>query len=245
MLQRRRLLSFVCGWHARAGMFSGLQALPFPVASHICSLLCSGAGSLWMFGWNNVGQCGTGAVEATQRPVSLSSFHGVTGRVLAVACGGDHTVAIVEDNSVWTWGKVQSLVFNKQILAEPQQVPGLPTGKTFSKVACGELHTFLQCSSGEVFAWGDNKSGQLGLGDTTERRDPTHVTYFSCNDPPTSIVCGVAHNAAILASGKLLTWGNNFYGQVATCCENTPTVTAPLVITGCFPAGTTATAVGT
>jgi len=43
-------------------------------------------------------------------------------------------------------------------------------------VAAGAMHSLVLTESGEVYAWGDNAFGQLGLGDTEDRLTPTKVT---------------------------------------------------------------------
>ena len=41
------------------------------------------------------------------------------------------------------------------------------------KISCGNYHNFLLKNNGELFVWGDNKDGQLGLGDNESRNKPT------------------------------------------------------------------------
>ena len=44
--------------------------------------------------------------------------------------------------------------------------------KRFVAVACGASFALALASSGEVYAWGEGKRGELGLGDITERAQP-------------------------------------------------------------------------
>lgn len=46
------------------------------------------------------------------------------------------------------------------------------------KVACGENHVIALDAKGDVFAWGGNQYGQLGLGDYKNRSEPTKISAF-------------------------------------------------------------------
>ena len=50
---------------------------------------------------------------------------------------------------------------------------------SFKQVATGYHHSLALTSTGQVYAWGDNGSGQLGDGTTTQRTTPTLVTALS------------------------------------------------------------------
>ncbi len=45
-----------------------------------------------------------------------------------------------------------------------------------SQVACGRHSTYAVTIDGELFAWGENGEGQLGLGDTVTRYTPTLIS---------------------------------------------------------------------
>lgn len=60
----------------------------------------------------------------------------------------------------------------------PQQVPAL-MGHFVEEIAVGSEHTLALTSSGEVFAWGSNGDGQLGLGHTGAVREPQLVSTLS------------------------------------------------------------------
>ena len=57
--------------------------------------------------------------------------------------------------------------------------------------------------SGELFAWGDNMQGQLGLGDTERRTTPTLITALS-GKHVTAIACGAESIAALHGLHALL-----------------------------------------
>ena len=77
-------------------------------------------------------------------------------------------------------------------------------------VAAGGTHSLARVRGGAVYAWGDNSSGQLGLGDQTIRPAPVLVPGLVAMD----IVGGGAHSMAIRSDGALLAWGARNGGQL-------------------------------
>jgi Regulator of chromosome condensation (RCC1) repeat len=65
----------------------------------------------------------------------------------------------------------------------------------------------------QVYAWGLNTSGQLGLGDTVTRRSPAPVDALWAI-PVVRLGAGSAHSAALASNGFLFTWGSNERGQL-------------------------------
>ena len=65
----------------------------------------------------------------------------------------------------------------------------------------------------QVYAWGGNSVGQLGLGDTHNRRAPSIVEGLWAM-PVQQLAAGDEHSAALTASGFLFTWGCNEKGHL-------------------------------
>jgi alpha-tubulin suppressor-like RCC1 family protein len=78
------------------------------------------------------------------------------------------------------------------------------------------------CSLGEdnkVYCWGDNSSGQLGIGGFTNTIVPTSVKIDNLGTELTGIVkldSGNLHNCASNSSGELYCWGDNSSGQLGS-----------------------------
>ena len=60
----------------------------------------------------------------------------------------------------------------------------------------------------QVYSWGCNSSGQLGLGDFVDRRAPAHIEGLWAL-PVASLAAGDSHSAALTANGCLFAWGAN------------------------------------
>ena len=79
-------------------------------------------------------------------------------------------------------------------------------------LSLGGLHTCALLDTGNMKCWGNNESGQLGDGTTTERHTPVNVSGLSL--PAQSISCGYEHTCAILSDGTAKCWGKNEDGQL-------------------------------
>ncbi|HET9204894.1 MAG TPA: Ig-like domain-containing protein [Burkholderiaceae bacterium] len=79
------------------------------------------------------------------------------------------------------------------------QLPGVAT-----HVAGGFGHTLARMADGSVYAWGDNSSGQLGLGNTTSATTPQLVTL-----PRGALAVAATSTAsyALLDDGSVYAWG--------------------------------------
>ena len=93
-------------------------------------------------------------------------------------------------------------------------------------VSCSYYHSVLSCQSGEIFAFGRNDFGQLGLGDSTDRKEPTRVDLPQAEGSAArSIGCGQYHTMIATYSGHAYGFGKNDYGQlglVSTECQRRP-----------------------
>ena len=92
-------------------------------------------------------------------------------------------------------------------------------GAAVVDLACGARHTLLLTNRGDVFAFGCNWDGQLGLGDTTDRHTPTPLKAFALlralhSRVVVQVACGAEHALAIDNSGALYAWGSGKAGQL-------------------------------
>lgn len=72
-------------------------------------------------------------------------------------------------------------------------------------VACGVCHTAVVTNTGELWTTGLNKWGQLGLGDTENRREFTRVyTFVLASTNALAVACGSRHTLAIACAGRFI-----------------------------------------
>lgn len=103
----------------------------------------------------------------------------------------------------------------------------LPSGVGARSVAAGGSHALLLTTAGEVYAWGRNTYGQLGVGDQVSRSTPALVTLPAA---AVSIAAGREFSVAALADGRVYAWGLNSDGQLGDGSRLTSL--APIEISG-------------
>jgi alpha-tubulin suppressor-like RCC1 family protein len=80
----------------------------------------------------------------------------------------------------------------------------------FAAVSLGQGHVCALRESGELYCWGRNTTGQLGIGsEQVQVRPPTLVT---AGTKYRAITAAMSHSCAIRQDGHLFCWGNNLDG---------------------------------
>jgi len=121
---------------------------------------------------------------------------------------------------------------------DPLSYITLNLGETIDKVSLGFRHSSALTSSGRVFVWGNNLSGQLGNDTTTDQLVPTEITSrfsLGSGEQIIQVSLGGFHSSALTSLGRVFTWGRNNYGQLG---DNTTTdQLVPTEITSRFSLG--------
>lgn len=143
-----------------------------------------------MYTWGSGfrGQTGSGYTAGKAKAIATDNRISVAPRFVSallqtpisrIACGASFTVAISQAGSLWAWGEGGSgqLGIGRITQADHPQLV-LEQGdddSPFADVACGWCHSLAVTASQQVYAWGLNVKGQLGLGDTTTRFLPVRI----------------------------------------------------------------------
>ncbi|NOK13758.1 MopE-related protein [Corallococcus exercitus] len=152
----------------------------------------------------------------------------------AVAAGAYHSLFLKKDGSVWAWGQnVAGQLGTGSTSSTPQpqpsQVGGLPAIKA---VAAGVAHSLALDVDGNVWAWGQNASGQTGTGTAGGTvLVPTKVAALSSIQ---AIAANGSFSLALGVDGRLWAWGQNSSGQVGTG-GTSASVATPGVVQGLPP----------
>ncbi|XP_044285375.1 probable E3 ubiquitin-protein ligase HERC4 isoform X2 [Varanus komodoensis] len=92
-------------------------------------------------------------------------------------------------------------------------------GRQIIQIACGDNHSLALSNGGELFAWGQNEHGQLGL--DTQARNPSNpgskeprLVQTLEGIPLAKIAAGSAHSLALSVFGTVFSWGKNAFGQL-------------------------------
>jgi len=133
-----------------------------------------------------------------------------------VICGADFTVALSRRNNVvwsWGWGDFGRLGHgDKNDQTVPRPVRGLAS-VTIASVACGDNHTLAATTDGQLFAFGRNQNGQLGLGHANDSLVPCPVAALA-GKKVTSVACGAEHSLCSTEDHAVFAWGWGRYGNL-------------------------------
>ncbi|XP_032717734.1 E3 ISG15--protein ligase HERC5 isoform X1 [Lontra canadensis] len=86
--------------------------------------------------------------------------------------------------------------------------------KSIIQITCGDYHSLALSKGGELFAWGQNLHGQLGIGRLFASIPTPQVVEHLSGVPLVQISAGKAHSMALSMSGNIYSWGRNDLGQL-------------------------------
>ena len=181
-----------------AGVFAGFQH----------AVATKEDGSLWGWGANFYGALGPqGSTSLDVVPTEVGS-----GRDWATAAaGGDFSLAVKEDGSLWATGINMYGNLGLGDTADRHQLTQVGSTRDWAAVSAGLGYALALRKDGSLWAWGGNNFGQLGVGDTTPRRSPTQV---GSETDWAAASCLGHHSLALKRDGTLWAWGENGFGQL-------------------------------
>ncbi|XP_026152678.1 probable E3 ubiquitin-protein ligase HERC1 isoform X2 [Mastacembelus armatus] len=133
---------------------------------------------VWAFGDGDYGKLGTGSSTAKYYPHKVEQL--CNKGIKKVSCGTQFSVALACDGHVYTFGQERLIGLPDFMLKNkscPQVVPSLE-GLFIEDIAVGCEHVLALSSTGDVYAWGCNSEGQLGLGHANPVKEPTLITVL-------------------------------------------------------------------
>ena len=194
-------------------------------------------GHVYMWGYGTRGNLGTGNSDNQSTPVDITAnFSAIDGSIIDVVLTHDSrsaiTFALTDTGHVYGWGCGENGALGTgkdQYEYYPVDITpnfDLDSGETIIQVVAdggngNRGHGLALTDQGRVFAWGDNRDGELGDGSTTDSYLPKDITgnfELTGDDKIISIGAGVNRSYAVSVNGVVYRWGDD--------------ITVPTVISG-------------
>ncbi|KAJ4964842.1 hypothetical protein NE237_016691 [Protea cynaroides] len=191
--------------------FQGLVKMIAAGAEHTAAI--TEDGQLYGWGWGRSGNLGLGDRNDRLVPHRVSAVDGQ--KMVLVACGWRHTIAVSSSGGLYTygWSKYGQLGhgnFEDHLI--PHQLEALSEG-FITQISGGWRHTMAVTSDGRLYGWGWNKFGQVGVGDNVDRCSPVQVK-FPQEQKVVQISCGWRHTLAVTEKHNVFSWGRSTNGQL-------------------------------
>jgi hypothetical protein len=163
-----------------------------------------------VFGWgrNDFGQLASAPFEHRSDPVpaALPAAVGVRG-------GAIHSVALLDDSAVAAWGYGENAGVPGAFVAVPPTP--VPIGGEIVAIAVGHLTSFAVARDGQLWAWGSNRDGALGIGaPTTDGSVIAPFLHPTLNDVVRVAATSETYTLFVRRDGTVWSAGRNGFGQL-------------------------------
>jgi alpha-tubulin suppressor-like RCC1 family protein/phosphodiesterase/alkaline phosphatase D-like protein len=204
-----------------SGVLAGRRVVAIAAGElHYLALCSDGTVAAW--GWNGYGQLGDNSMTDSAVPVAVDPSGVLAGkRVIALAAGYGHSLALCSDGTIASWGvNSHGQLGNQRTNHSPVPVlvssSGVLSGKRVVAIAAGQNHNLALCSDGTLVSWGNNDNGRLGDNSSTHRFAPVAVDVSGvlAGKSVTGISAGFAHSMVLTSDGTVACWGSNSNGRL-------------------------------
>ena len=170
--------------------------------------------ALYCWGENDFGQLGPIAVAGDVTPFPVEIDAPAPASWADVSAGEDHACALLADGSAWCWGINEDLQLGSSATeVAASSVPLRVDGGPYRTIEAGGDHACALGTDGQLWCWGQNSDGELGIGSTGGDSLPAVVAH-PAGGTFDVVVAGREHTCALDSTGDLWCWGNSDHGQL-------------------------------
>ncbi|XP_032053361.1 X-linked retinitis pigmentosa GTPase regulator [Aythya fuligula] len=190
----------------------------------------TGNGKLYMFGSNNWGQLGLGSKNTVSKPTCVKALK--PEKTKLAVCGRNHTLVYTEKGNVYAAGgnsEGQLGLGDTEERTTFHLISFFTNEHKIKQLAAGSYTSAAVTEDGQLFVWGDNSEGQIGLADKVYVCVPCQVDV---GKPVSSVSCGYYHSALITGDGELYTFGEPENGKLGLLPEQLKNNRVPQPVLG-------------
>ncbi|KFP44092.1 X-linked retinitis pigmentosa GTPase regulator, partial [Chlamydotis macqueenii] len=192
--------------------------------------IVTGNGKLYMFGSNNWGQLGLGSKNTVSKPTCVKALK--PEKTKLAVCGRNHTLVYTEKGNVYAAGgnsEGQLGLGDTEERTTFHLISFFNNQHKIKQLAAGSYTSAAVTEDGQLFVWGDNSEGQIGLADEACVSVPCQVDV---GKPVCSVSCGYYHSALITGDGELYTFGEPENGKLGLLPEQLKNNRVPQPVLG-------------
>ncbi|XP_075630415.1 X-linked retinitis pigmentosa GTPase regulator [Balearica regulorum gibbericeps] len=192
--------------------------------------IVTGNGKLYMFGSNNWGQLGLGSKNTVSKPTCVKALK--PEKTKLAVCGRNHTLVYTEKGNVYAAGgnsEGQLGLGDTEERTTFHLISFFTNQHKIKQLAAGSYTSAAVTEDGQLFVWGDNSEGQIGLADEACVSVPCQVNV---GKPVSSVSCGYYHSAFITGDGELYTFGEPENGKLGLLPEQLKNNRVPQPVLG-------------
>jgi len=149
------------------------------------SMVLSDSGELFTFGTGRHGRLGHGSTETVNLPRCVQYFVNMNTKICHVAAGGNFSLAIDDEGNIFSFGSGSAGKLGHSV-APPYENESKPklikffTDSNLKVADCtaANTHSAVLTCGGNVYTFGLNRYGKLGLGDEVDRSTPSKVKVY-------------------------------------------------------------------
>ena len=189
------------------------------------SVLLTSEHRIFTWGNNYLGQMATGDTNNRSTPTDITDNFILSSNevITTISIMGTHGIALSNLNQVYVWGNDthgQYQPDSENITLVPKNITHLFALDAHDKIVnvkAGNGYATALSRNNEVFMWGRNQNGKLGIGTLDTEHIPTNITAhfdLKVNEIIHDVFVHYIHTAAITTHQNLYLWGANTRGQL-------------------------------
>ena len=164
-------------------------------------------GLVYVCGKNNYGQLGIGSLENLSLPTKIDGLNNVK----AIATGAAHSLFLTSDGILYGCGSNSQGaigVGNTILFYHCPTKVNVPSNIEILSISAGYTHSMFIDSKYNLYAWGSNQLGQLGIGEASTISIPQKLPFSDV-----SVISSGGNNTVVKTLSDLYIFGPNQSSQ--------------------------------
>lgn len=148
--------------------------------------------------------------------------------IIKLALGDSHSVALSKNNRLFVWGSNargqlgDNSNTDRRFPIDITDIFPFINDEKIIKISSGGWHTALLTSYNQLYIWGFNQYRQLATGTKVDSSGPINITdnfELGFNERIIDVNLGGYNSSLITSEGRVLTWGDNEFGNLGGLFE--------------------------